>query len=179
MRSSKLRRLLRGRTRPATPALLRFLSEHKNDRVGPDELRWVSSRLARSSPSTAVRSRRRPCPTWPGGPVSAGSAGCGSEGGESPGCNYDVYGPRKVWLLQINREGFPVARCTVEPLRNDRGLRGAHRGERFKTTVADPAARPDRRTCFNRRFAPRAPTGSGLPTTPSSLRDRGWTTWRS
>ena len=27
--------------------------------------------------------------------------------------NYGVYGARKVWL-QLNREGIPVARCTVE-----------------------------------------------------------------
>jgi putative transposase len=26
--------------------------------------------------------------------------------------NYDVYGPRKIWL-QLNREGVPVARGTV------------------------------------------------------------------
>jgi putative transposase len=29
--------------------------------------------------------------------------------------NYGVYGARKVWL-QLNREGVPVARCTVERL---------------------------------------------------------------
>jgi putative transposase len=32
--------------------------------------------------------------------------------------NYDVYGPRKVWLA-LNREGIPVARCTVERLMKD------------------------------------------------------------
>jgi transposase-like protein len=29
--------------------------------------------------------------------------------------NYGVYGARKVWL-ELNREGTPVARCTVERL---------------------------------------------------------------
>jgi putative transposase len=29
--------------------------------------------------------------------------------------NYGVYGARKVWL-ELNREGMPVARCTVERL---------------------------------------------------------------
>ena len=29
--------------------------------------------------------------------------------------NYGVYGARKVWLA-LNREGIPVARCTVERL---------------------------------------------------------------
>ncbi len=29
--------------------------------------------------------------------------------------NFEVYGPRKVWR-QLNREGHPVARCTVARL---------------------------------------------------------------
>ncbi len=35
----------------------------------------------------------------------------------------DVYGADKVWT-QLNREGIPVARCTVERLMGDLGLRG-------------------------------------------------------
>ena len=53
--------------------------------------------------------------------------------------NYGVYGARKVWLA-LNREGTPVARCTVERLRRQLGLAGARRGKRQRTTVADPAA---------------------------------------
>jgi putative transposase len=53
--------------------------------------------------------------------------------------NYAVYGARKVWL-QLNREGVPVARCTVERLMRTHGLRGAVRGKVKRTTVADPAA---------------------------------------
>ena len=41
--------------------------------------------------------------------------------------NFGVYGARKVWL-QLNREGIPVARCTVERLMRRDGLRGAVRG---------------------------------------------------
>jgi putative transposase len=56
--------------------------------------------------------------------------------------NYGVYGARKVWLT-LNREGIPVARCTIERLMRQLGLRGAIRGRRVRTTVADPgAARP-------------------------------------
>ena len=38
--------------------------------------------------------------------------------------NYGVYGARKVWR-QLNREGIPVARCTVERLMAAEGLAGA------------------------------------------------------
>ena len=51
-----------------------------------------------------------------------------------------VYGADKVWA-QLNREGIPVARCTVERLMRALGLRGVVRGQRnVRTTVADEAA---------------------------------------
>lgn len=69
--------------------------------------------------------------------------------------NYAVYGARKVWL-QCRREGVEVARCTVERLMGELGLRGARRGKVKRTTVADPqAARPD--DLVGRRFSPPAP----------------------
>ena len=56
--------------------------------------------------------------------------------------NRQVYGARKVWL-QLHREGFAVARCTVERLRGQMGLRGIVRGKKIRTTIADEvAARP-------------------------------------
>ncbi|MEU7769631.1 IS3 family transposase [Nocardia sp. NPDC049190] len=69
--------------------------------------------------------------------------------------NYSVYGARKVWL-QLHREGHQVARCTVERLMRDLGLRGALRGRVKRTTIADPAAdRPD--DLVRRKFNPPAP----------------------
>ena len=57
--------------------------------------------------------------------------------------NRSVYGARKVWL-QLKREGFGVARCTVERLMRQMGLQGAIRGRTYKTTVTDDAAnRPE------------------------------------
>ena len=41
--------------------------------------------------------------------------------------NRSVYGARKVWL-QLRREGFSVARCTVERLMCAMGLHGASCG---------------------------------------------------
>ena len=37
--------------------------------------------------------------------------------------NYSVYGARKVWA-ELHRQGVVVARCTVERLMRDIGLRG-------------------------------------------------------
>jgi len=57
--------------------------------------------------------------------------------------NKQVYGAKKVWL-QLRREGIEVARCTVERLMKQLGLRGAVRGKKVKTTWPDKAAaRPD------------------------------------
>jgi transposase InsO family protein len=51
-----------------------------------------------------------------------------------------VYGADKVWA-QLNREGISVARCTVERLMRQLGLRGAVRGKaRVRTTIADEAS---------------------------------------
>jgi len=50
--------------------------------------------------------------------------------------NYRVYGARKVWL-QLNREGINVARCTVERLMREIGLRGVVRGKKQITTISD------------------------------------------
>jgi putative transposase len=61
-----------------------------------------------------------------------------------------VYGADKVWK-QMNRERIAVARCTVERLMKQLGLRGVMRGKRVRTTIADGAAArpPDR---VNRQF---------------------------
>jgi transposase InsO family protein len=53
--------------------------------------------------------------------------------------NRQVYGARKVWR-QLHREGVTVARCTVERLMRQMGLRGVVRGKKAKTTIADEAA---------------------------------------
>src|ERR1017187_146331 len=50
-----------------------------------------------------------------------------------------VYGADKVWA-QLRREGVRVARCTVERLMRDLGIRGVVRGKTVRTTVPDEAA---------------------------------------
>ena len=60
------------------------------------------------------------------------------------------YGARKVWR-QLAREGFEVARCTVERLMRASGLQGVTRGGRKRTTIPDELAeRPD--DLVNRNF---------------------------
>ncbi|WP_440030503.1 IS3 family transposase [Chromobacterium amazonense] len=53
--------------------------------------------------------------------------------------NQQVYGADKVWR-QLRREHIAVARCTVERLMRQLGLRGVRRGKAVRTTRPDPAA---------------------------------------
>jgi putative transposase len=55
----------------------------------------------------------------------------------------EVYGARKVWL-QLNRQGIPVARCSVERLMSELGISGVQsRRKKPRTTVpGDPEGRP-------------------------------------
>ena len=55
--------------------------------------------------------------------------------------NREVYGVRKVWQ-QLRREGHAVARCTVQRLMRQLGLRGVVRGRRFKITTQPDTAAP-------------------------------------
>ncbi|GIX34303.1 MAG: hypothetical protein KatS3mg126_0082 [Lysobacteraceae bacterium] len=69
--------------------------------------------------------------------------------------NKQVYGVRKVWK-QLRREGYRVARCTVERLMRRLGLRGVIRGRTVKTTVSDKAT-PCPRDLVNRQFRAERP----------------------
>lgn len=53
--------------------------------------------------------------------------------------NFQGYGPGKVWL-QLNREGIPVAQCTIECLMKAMGLKGVIRGKGVRTTMSDDKA---------------------------------------
>jgi transposase InsO family protein len=70
--------------------------------------------------------------------------------------NKRVYGARKVWK-QLNREGFVIARCTVERLMKDLNIQGVTRGgAKRRTTIPDEALdRPSDRV--NRQFVAERP----------------------
>jgi len=53
--------------------------------------------------------------------------------------NFAVYGARKIWR-QLKREGKNVARCTIERLMRDMGLKGVIRGKPVRTTISDKRA---------------------------------------
>ncbi len=57
--------------------------------------------------------------------------------------NFKVYGADKIWVA-LNREGIKVARCTVERLMRELGIRGATRGRKVFTTIpaGDGTERP-------------------------------------
>lgn len=69
--------------------------------------------------------------------------------------NFKVYGVRKVWR-QMQREGFDIARCTVERLMRDMGLAGVIRGKPMRTTFSDKSA-PCPLDHVNRQFHAPAP----------------------
>ena len=88
--------------------------------------------------------------------------------------NYGVYGARKVWLT-LNREGVPVARCTVERLMRQEGLAGAVRGR----SSAPPSPTKPRRVrgiwcAETSRHVPRS--GYGSPTSPNGMAGRSLAT---
>ncbi len=69
--------------------------------------------------------------------------------------NFQVHGVRKVWH-QLRREGFGIARCTVERLMKKSGIQGVVRGKPRTTTIPDPAL-PCPRDRVNRQFRAPAP----------------------
>jgi len=69
--------------------------------------------------------------------------------------NFGVYGVRKV-CRQMNREGFAVARCTIERLMRDLGLQGVIRSKPVRTTISDKST-PCPLDQVNRQFHAPAP----------------------
>jgi len=68
--------------------------------------------------------------------------------------NFEVYGARKIWR-QLRNEGQDVARCTVERLMRELGLKGVVRGKPVRTTISNKSA-PCPQDRVNRQFqAPR------------------------
>ena len=60
-----------------------------------------------------------------------------------------VYGARKIWL-ELNSQGIPVARCTVERLMRELGIRGASPGHGGRTNPSRKRYTPSRKTSGHR-----------------------------
>lgn len=128
---------------------MRFISEHRN-RFGVEPIcRVLSQHGCAIAPSTYYDAARR-APSA----RAVRDERLKAEVARVHAANYGVYGARKVWL-QLNREGIPVARCTVERLMQELNLAGARRGKRVRTTVPGAAARPA--DLVRRQFSPATP----------------------
>jgi putative transposase len=106
--------------------------------------------------------------------------------------HHRVYGADKVWA-QLKREEIPVARCTVERLMRQLGLRGVARGKTsVRTTFGDEVAdrpldlvaRQFRAPAPNRRWVAdltyvKTHSGWGASWSAGRRRGRSGPTWRS
>lgn len=70
--------------------------------------------------------------------------------------NLGVYGARKIHA-ELNRQGTPVARCTIERLMKGEGLRGIRRDKTCKTTIGDGAETERPADLVERQFVASAP----------------------
>ncbi len=70
--------------------------------------------------------------------------------------NQRVYGPRKVWR-QLLRDGWHVARCTVERVMRELGLKGAVRGRAWVITTRADAVAERPADLVDRRFTATRP----------------------
>jgi len=87
-----------------------------------------------------------------------------------------VYGAKKVWK-QLRREGFNVARCTVERLMKELGLSGVRKGRHYKiTTIGDESlAQPSDSSSIVTSW-PVRPIACGSRTSPTSNPSRAGST---
>ena len=148
---------LRGRARPARSVIVNFLREHADHQPADGGLRWGVEPICavliehgvKMAPSTSFEWKDR-LPSRRG----QRDAVLAEHFTRVHEANFGVYGSRKVWLA-LNREGIPVARCTVERLMAQLGLRGAVRGKVKRTTIAGVGPKPA--DLVGRNFAPLAP----------------------
>ena len=87
------------------------------------------------------------------------------------------HGVRKVWR-QMMREGFVIARCTVERLMHETGLDGVIRGKPVLTTISDKAA-PCPRDHVNHQFSAPASNRLGCRASPMLRLGQRWSTLAS
>jgi putative transposase len=113
--------------------VIRFIDEYQDRRSG--ELRWGIEPIAKVlgiAPSTYHAAKKRPLSAR-----SVRDAELRPQVLRVWELNLAVYGADKVWD-QLNKDGVRVARCTVERLMADMGLRGCRRGRVWvRTTEGD------------------------------------------
>jgi len=88
--------------------------------------------------------------------------------------NLGVYGARKIHA-ELNREGIPVARCTVERLMKQIGLQGIRRDKTRKTTYGDGAETDRPLDLVKRQFAADGPNQLCVADLTYVRTHAGWT----
>ncbi|WP_125956792.1 IS3 family transposase [Novosphingobium sp. MD-1] len=139
-----------GGARPPVQAMTSFIDEHRGD-YGVEPICRVLP-IAPSTYHERVAQRRDPSRL---SPRDQRDEAMKPEVRRVFDANFKVYGVRKVWR-QMQREGFDIARCTVERLMRELGLQGVIRGKPVKTTISDKAA-PCPLDRVNRQFYAPAP----------------------
>jgi transposase InsO family protein len=127
--------------RPATALICRFIDEEKGEFGVAPVCRALSVHGIQIAPRTywahraAIPGKRE---LWDTAvtEILAGIYEPDEKGRRPP---ESLYGTVKMWA-HLNRQGIPVAKCTVERLKRAHGWRGVTRGRRVRTTVPDPAA---------------------------------------
>ncbi|MEG3162968.1 IS3 family transposase, partial [Sphingomonas sp. LB2R24] len=139
-----------GGARPPVPTMIAFIDDHRDAygvepicRVLPIAPSTYHERVAQRQDPTRLSARARQ------------DVALKPEIARVFAENFAVYGVRKVWRQMI-REGFPIARCTVERLMREMGLAGVIRGKPVRTTISDKAA-PCPLDHVNRQFYAPAP----------------------
>ena len=130
----------RAGARPAAPLICAFIDAHR-DRFGVVPIcRALAAHGIAIAPRTYWARRSRP-PSQRAltdaalTEILAGIYEPDPDGRRPPEC---LYGSVKMWE-HLNRQGIPVAKCTVERLMRANGWRGVTRGRTVRTTIPDPA----------------------------------------
>jgi putative transposase len=132
---------LRAGVRPATPLICAFIDEHREEFGVVPICRALAVHGVQIAPRTywayrsAAPSKRALWDTTIT-EILAGVYEPDEHGKRPPEC---LYGSLKMWA-QLQRQGIPVARCTVERIMRERGWRGAVRARTVRTTERDPSA---------------------------------------
>jgi ribosomal protein L35AE/L33A len=130
---------LRAGVRPATALICDFIDEHK-DRFGVVPIcRALAVHCVQIAPRTywahlSAAPSKRALGDNTITEVLAGVYEPDEHGKRQPEC---LYGSLQIWA-HLQRQGIPVARCTVERIMRVHGWRGAVRARTVRTTERDP-----------------------------------------
>jgi putative transposase len=128
--------------RPATPLICAFIDTHREEFGVVPICRALAVHGVQIAPRTywahrATAPSKRALWDTTITEILAGYYEPGSDAKRPPEC---LYGSLKMWA-HLQREGIPVARCTVERIMRANGWRGVTRARRIpRTTEPDPAA---------------------------------------